>query len=93
MTAENGGGRHGRCRPAARFNEAAADDRGKHPSRPRADSSAGRFNEAAADDRGKRRGRGRLEAERRAASMRPRPMTAENISTREPGRFVSGALQ
>ena len=57
MTAENGGWR----RPSApaccgtRFNEAAADDRGKLPEmvvRPSA-TSAPRFNEAAADDRGK----------------------------------------
>ena len=35
------------------------------------------FNEAAADDRGKRRQRGRM-VDRAVASMRPRPMTAEN---------------
>ena len=40
-------------------------------------SRASRFNEAAADDRGKRQGRA-LGVVDRDASMRPRPMTAEN---------------
>ena len=67
------------------FNEAAADDRGKRrrASRESARSARG-FNEAAADDRGKLGGR-RLGAPRRAASMRPRPMTAENARRRPPG--------
>ena len=37
-----------------------------------------RFNEAAADDRGKPCGRGTTCRPLRRASMRPRPMTAEN---------------
>ena len=55
MTAENSSPSRARGTPADRFNEAAADDRGK---RPRAGDHAG---------------------EVVAASMRPRPMTAENV--------------
>ena len=54
MTAENGGGPGGACRSGQRFNEAAADDRGKRPGRGGGKMSHCRFNEAAADDRGKR---------------------------------------
>ena len=42
------------------------------------DPASASFNEAAADDRGKQRDVVRFEIEPRPASMRPRPMTAEN---------------
>ena len=69
-------GSHPRVRPG--FNEAAADDRGKRtPPILHGQGRVWRFNEAAADDRGKREGEAEGHA-RRDASMRPRPMTAEN---------------
>ena len=71
------GSRRRAAPPAARFNEAAADDRGKPPDPPRPDVGPKSFNEAAADDRGKRLV-DQLPAAARRASMRPRPMTAEN---------------
>ena len=53
MTAENPARAGGAPRARPRFNEAAADDRGKPaPGRPLR-RTPGRFNEAAADDRGK----------------------------------------
>ena len=61
------------------FNEAAADDRGKRIRSCRLAAPRGGFNEAAADDRGKRGRRGAAHGVR-SASMRPRPMTAENAS-------------
>ena len=54
MTAENARRPRPARRRAPRFNEAAADDRGKRAARRPALRPAGRFNEAAADDRGKR---------------------------------------
>ena len=57
MTAENGAAAGGSGRIRTRFNEAAADDRGKHHP-----------------------GNGRIRGPD-AASMRPRPMTAENFSS------------
>ena len=64
-----------------RFNEAAADDRGKHASLDViGDWRNSGFNEAAADDRGKLP-RPEQEQPGMAASMRPRPMTAENWRT------------
>ena len=64
--------------PASPFNEAAADDRGKPASRCAPPWPRAGFNEAAADDRGKP-DRVDLGADRLdGASMRPRPMTAEN---------------
>ena len=102
MTAENGHDDPGRAPPDRRFNEAAADDRGKRDgvhlgaiveqgfneaaaddrgkpgSRAQPEDARPRFNEAAADDRGKPfRFRG-LRGAGSVASMRPRPMTAEN---------------
>ena len=70
------------CRLPVRFNEAAADDRGKrqcshHPLLVTPES----FNEAAADDRGKQRQDGG-DGDGDDASMRPRPMTAENAGWR-----------
>ena len=59
------------------FNEAAADDRGKPSSTWTAAAGQRRFNEAAADDRGKPP-RPPPPAAGELASMRPRPMTAEN---------------
>ena len=50
------------------------------PSPRRAARRGARFNEAAADDRGKRRGREGIDVPAPAASMRPRPMTAENAA-------------
>ena len=83
MTAENRPRRRRRRRRRRRFNEAAADDRGKpdrdcHHSR----SQPERFNEAAADDRGKPVLSLPRPFLRRLASMRPRPMTAENHGPR-----------
>ena len=70
MTAENSAGPAGdRCRSANRFNEAAADDRGK------------------------------LEGDRAhaiaalSASMRPRPMTAENPPAVRSARLRGDRLQ
>ena len=81
MTAENHLGQHHLHGAGLRFNEAAADDRGKPIGRGPVDVSDARFNEAAADDRGKRPpGRG-ARAGAPPASMRPRPMTAENSSS------------
>ena len=73
------------------FNEAAADDRGKHARARRRAPPVGGFNEAAADDRGKLLGAPATWAVA-VASMRPRPMTAENwiVSCRVPR---SGPLQ
>ena len=70
------------------FNEAAADDRGKRPaprpaSRP---AAARRFNEAAADDRGKQIAEGDRGLAAQEASMRPRPMTAENLTCISDGK-------
>ena len=53
MTAENAVRDVAPQPPAARFNEAAADDRGKHGRARSARHGPRRFNEAAADDRGK----------------------------------------
>ena len=77
MTAENSPAPSPAPAPSPRFNEAAADDRGKRGRRVGGSVRSACFNEAAADDRGKRR-RDRVRRRRRRASMRPRPMTAEN---------------
>ena len=61
-----------------RFNEAAADDRGKREHCDTDFLHMNSFNEAAADDRGKRGVPGLPEGAAVGASMRPRPMTAEN---------------
>ena len=68
MTAENSSPIHPRSAPAARFNEAAADDRGK-------------LGDPMLDVLG-----------RTPASMRPRPMTAENAVADLP-RLVALLLQ
>ena len=78
MTAENGHGLDGRRRPRPRFNEAAADDRGK-PAR----YVAVRILAARASMRPRpmtaENADGDIETAAGAtASMRPRPMTAEN---------------
>ena len=52
-----------------------------------------RFNEAAADDRGKPRRRRGGAAPAPAASMRPRPMTAENRLTAPDTRRHQPVLQ
>ena len=59
------------------FNEAAADDRGKRPAASTRARICSGFNEAAADDRGKLQP-GKICRVQPGASMRPRPMTAEN---------------
>ena len=80
MTAENTSSASGSRAAGTRFNEAAADDRGKRCSSASVTSCGPcGFNEAAADDRGKRRPAHRG-AGRPVASMRPRPMTAENAA-------------
>ena len=80
MTAENRCEAFARLTMAACFNEAAADDRGKQTRGAIHAAEMRRFNEAAADDRGKHTMhlQNRSRAQRRA-SMRPRPMTAENM--------------
>ena len=78
MTAENRSAAAS-TRPARRsFNEAAADDRGKPYRRLVRRADAASFNEAAADDRGKPDDVAVIARAAAAASMRPRPMTAEN---------------
>ena len=62
-------------------------------SRRRTSGSRRRFNEAAADDRGKQRQRLVRGPIKRPASMRPRPMTAENFQRRPRRSSASGALQ
>ena len=81
MTAENAPRPRAPRRRSSGFNEAAADDRGKQGVMARDRLGDPRFNEAAADDRGKRRGEWTVPWLLRWASMRPRPMTAENILT------------
>ena len=85
MTAENSACRAGSASPIPRFNEAAADDRGKPRRRSaRSASTWDGFNEAAADDRGKLAHRRDGLVLDPGASMRPRPMTAENTSRPAP---------
>ena len=78
MTAENRGPRRWTKTKWSCFNEAAADDRGKPPRSMPPFEGAESFNEAAADDRGKPAGRLAGALGEAGASMRPRPMTAEN---------------
>ena len=80
ITAENRGGVGGGQSGPRRFNEAAAHHRGEHPRNGATDlwKSAG-FNEAAAHHRGEHGARDDAAGDRRAASMRPRLITAENL--------------
>ena len=80
MTAENGGRPRRVPWRSSCFNEAAADDRGKLRVVRAALLANRRFNEAAADDRGKLRLVVGVHDPDVDASMRPRPMTAENKS-------------
>ena len=86
MTAENLG-REGRAAGRNRsFNEAAADDRGKPAPTSGGVGAEKSFNEAAADDRGKPMANRAGKALASRASMRPRPMTAENHGCGRPCR-------
>ena len=89
MAAENARGNRHVDGVAPRFNEAAANGRGKLlRERPHAPPLA-RFNEAAANGRGKPLKPMLTPCRPRAASMRPRRMAAENAWGRSRARIGS----
>ncbi len=78
MAAENGSERMISPSRTLCFNEAAAHGRGKRRARRPLQAPVARFNEAAAHGRGKQEAAREEDAGKRAASMRPRRMAAEN---------------